>query len=333
MKFQLKGDRGKISRTVHFSGEENISGEKSCPKCGHVNVALARYCGECGFFLGEITESQNSSDRRNDKAAPERPTEFNEFPEKKKLSLRCIRCGKEIEGLDKCQVCGLIVPMHPDAPDDFIPEFMRRFPDLLTKPEKFVDNQPYKLGWVSFIQPVLWTSISFIIFWVIVFLSSGQESITFFGSDLPFGSFIMISMAMIVLMFPWLLLLYSLILQLAAVIMRGRGRFERTCRSICAMLYGEFLLLGTLLALLNISKNQIDKYSDLIADSPWLDQIQIIPGMIWVILFLVQVYFLTIQIRILARVNYFEIWRSVIAHLIIALPVAVYYLLRNSGYV
>ena len=324
---------GKISRTVSFSVEENTAGEKSCSKCGHVNVSMARYCANCGYFLDEIIESRNEPDRRNFEESPQRPMEFKADQEKKTSALRCIRCGKDIEGLDNCQLCGLITPLHPDSSDEFVQDFIVRFPDLLTQPERFVDNQPYKIGWVSFIQPVLWTSIAFIIFWVIAFLSSGLKSIEFLGSDLPFATFVMISMTVIVLTFPWLLLLYSLILQIAAVIMRGRGRFERTCRALCSMLYGAFLLLGTLLALLNISKNQIDKYSNQIIDSPWQDYYEAIPGLISVVLVLVQLYFLTIQIRILARVNYFEIWRSVVAHIIILLPVAVYFVLRNQGYV
>lgn len=318
---------------MSFNDPGKSSNEKSCPKCGHVNELSARYCADCGFFLSDISDSHNEPDSGSFELTPQRPAEFNETTEKKEPALRCIRCGKDIEGLDKCQLCGLLTPYHPEAPDEFVSDFFTRFPDLLMRPERFVDNQPYKMGWASFIQPVFWTTISFIIFWIIVFLSSGLESIKFLGSDLPFGTFIMISMTVIVLIFPWLLLLYFLLLQLAAVIMRGRGVFERTCRAICTMLFGEFLLLGTLLALFNISNLQLSKHSSLIIDSPWKDHFNAIPGIIWIALILAQLYFLTIQIRILARVNYFEIWRSIIAHLIIALPVGVYYFLGHSGYV
>jgi len=304
-----------------------------CTKCGYNNLHEARYCAECGFFLGDISKSQKEKQTRDIESPPDRPTDSYEIIEETKEIHRCIRCGQDIEGLDICQVCGLKTPENPDIPDEFLTDFMARFPLLITNPEKFVDTQPYRLGWTSFIQPVLWTTLSFIAFCVVVFLSRGSNPIVIWESEIPLGTFLMISMAAIVMVFPWLLLLYTVILQLGAIIVRGRGILERTNRAICSMLYGEFLLLGTLLALLNISNQLLNRYSGFLLDSPWKSHYTAIPLIIKISIILAQLFFLTIQIRILARVNYIDIFRSVMAHVIIALPFAVYFTLNHFGYI
>ncbi len=305
----------------------------SCSKCGYNNIPEARYCAECGFFLGDFTSSQKDTKPYDTESPPDRPADSYEIIEETKELHRCVRCGQDIERLDKCQVCGLRTPENPNAPDEFLNDFMTRFPLLITNPKKFVDSQPYHMGWTSFIQPVLWTTISFIMFCVMVYLSRGNEPIVILESEIPLGTFLMMAMTAIVLVFPWLLLLYIVILQLCAMIVRGRGVLERTCRAICSMLYGEFLLLGVLLALLNISNQLLTKHSDFLLDSPWRDYYSAIPLILKISLYLMQIFFLTIQVRILARVNYIEVFRSVVAHLIIVIPFAIYYSLNYFGYV
>lgn len=305
----------------------------SCSKCGYKNISEARYCAECGFFLGEIASDRKETKPDNIESPPDRPTDSVEIIEETRILHRCVRCGQDIEGLDKCNVCGLRAPETPGVPDDFLNDFMTRFPDLISNPGNFVDSQPYHMGWTSFIQPVLWTTLSFITFCVIVYLSRGNQPIVIMQSEVPLGVFILMAMAAIVFIVPWLLLLYTVILQLSALIVGGRGVLERTCRAICSMLHGEFLLLGTLLALLNITNIQLAKHANFLIDSPWNDYYSAIPLILKISLFLVQIFFLTIQIHILARVNYIETYRSILAHLIIVIPFAIYFSLKHFGFI
>lgn len=294
------------------------------------------YCAECGFFLGEYEQVESTSAHDDFAIRPPgspivRPPSTKEIPEDKPKIPRCIRCGQSVEGLERCQVCGLITPYPPEVPDEFLTNFMVHFPDLITNPTAFVDNQPYSLGWTALIQPILWTTLAFIIFWMISLFSRGTAPIPIYGSSMDFNTFLMMTMAIIVIVFPWILLIYILVFQLVTMLLGGRGRIERTCKALCTLMFGMLLLLGTLYALHNYATHMIRNHSEFLSDSPWEMHYKTIPLMIKSMIYITAIYFLTIQIRILARVNYIEVIRSVAAHILILIPFIAYFSLDYYG--
>jgi hypothetical protein len=308
----------------------------SCSKCGHGNVADAMYCSDCGFFLGESEQVADKSAHddfaiRLPGSAIDKPPSTTLIPDKQPKIPRCIRCGQSVEGLERCQVCGLITPYPPEVPDEFLTDFMVHFPVLITNPGAFVDNQQYSLGWTTLIQPILWTTLAFILFWAVSLFSRGTAQIPIYGSMMDFNTFLMTTMAIIVIVFPWILLIYILVFQLVTMLLGGRGRIERTCKAVCTMMFGLLLLLGTLFALYNYATHMIRFHSEYLSDSPWEMHYRTIPLIIKSLIIIAQVYFLTIQIRILARVNYIDVTRSIAAHILVFIPFIVYFGLDHYG--
>jgi hypothetical protein len=295
------------------------------------------YCADCGFFLGESEQpSEKSSTDDTYSLRPPgspivRPPSTKDIPEDKPKIPRCIRCGQSVEGLERCQVCGLITPYPPEVPDEFLTDFMVHFPDLLNNPTAFVDNQQYSLGWTTLIQPILWTTLAFILFWAVSLFSRGTAPIPIYGQSMDFNTFLMVTMAVIVIVFPWVLLIYILAFQLVTMLLGGRGRIERACKAVCTMMFGLFLILGTLYALYNYATHQIRFHSEYLSDSPWEMHYRTIPLIIKSVIYITQFYFLTIQIRILARVNYIEVSRSVAAHILVFIPFIAYFGLDYYG--
>jgi ribosomal protein L40E len=304
-----------------------------CSKCGSESPVDAQYCGNCGFYLGKVVEKSPEKSLKKPSKTVDRPDDSKVFYPTEKKFPRCPRCKSNIQDLDLCPICGLRAPEPEYNPDSFFLEFMQSYPALLIKPVKFLDNQPYFVGWIALIRPVLWATFFAILSGALIFASQGSQFLEKTRLDMPLAVFLIISMAVGVLIIPWIILLYVVWIQLAAVIVGGRGRIERTCKAICVMLSGLFLLLGTLLVLYLYAKKTVLGDPMFLADSKWRVDYLRIPLFLKLLIFLSQVYFLSLQVRILARINYISILRSVIAHLIIVVPLLVYFALDYYGFV
>ena len=306
--------------------------KRSCGKCGIENLYDARFCKACGYFLGEATdETSQKPSVSTDLAPPRASAEGNEI-ERKSVE-RCPRCGQDVRGLERCPICGLIAPLNADAQDDFIGDFMVGMPVMLSRPEKFAEILPYRRGLHSLIQPILWTTLFFIIFWVTIYLAGAKGLLSLWGVKMPVASFLIISITLLVLVLPWIIMTYILILHGTALLVGGRGIIERTARTLCILLSGAFLFTGTMITLYYISIKMLDKYQLYLSSSPWHEQYMAIPLILKIAMFAGQFYLLIVQVRLLARVHYIEIIRSAAAHIIAAIPFVVLFVLNSYGYI
>jgi len=309
------------------------SRRRFCGKCGGENPYDARFCRQCGFFMGEEVEEVSKKSEKPLDLTPPKQTEIIDETKKKSIASRCPRCGQDVEGLELCPVCGLIAPLGDETPDDFIGDFMVGVPVMLSKPEKFAEILPYHRGLRSLIQPVLWTTLFFIIFYNLSFLSRLHTNwLQYLVGDTD-APFLWIKTILMVFIMPWVIVIYIILLQGTSLLVGGRGIIERTARILCFVLSSALLYSVTLLAFYYITEKQLKKHELYISSSPWHDQFLIIPFVLKVLIFAGLFYLFAVQIRILARVHYIEPWRSVAAHIIAAAPFVVLFILNTYGYI
>ena len=206
-------------------------------------------------------------------------------------------------------------------------------PFLLKNPEKFADLLPYRRGLYSLIQPILWTALAFVIFWVTIYLSKGFKPVTLAGARISIGTFLLMSTAVLVLLIPCLIMLYILLVHFASILVGGRGIIERTARTLCVICVAVLLFTATLLSLYLVSVALKSKYELFLSDSPWKDYFMAVPLVLKFVMYAVWLYFLVIQIRVNARIHYFEPLRSIAAHILAAIPVGIYFFLIHYGYI